>query len=115
MFKSITINMTSPICQCLDLRYEWSIIKNTDDTNTKYGLKISCITCKTIFIVPPGSFRAGFNIEGVPKVTAKADEVTKEKPKSKPERIRAKVKVETEGNLIILPDLRKKDESTIKD
>ena len=53
MFKKIDIQLSGPICACLEQNLEWTPIvmaKDKEDRN-KYGLQITCKTCRSQLIV----------------------------------------------------------------
>lgn len=55
MIKSLTINLTGPICLCDEQSLAWSWPREE--------FRISCETCKAAVTLPRDRVRAGFNLD----------------------------------------------------
>ena len=79
-FSRITINMTGPVCGCLNEKnmqpYSWGILQTKEGPS----LYIACLKCKIQLTVPTAKFVATFNIEGTnTKVNKEKAELTLKK------------------------------------
>lgn len=59
MFKSVSINLTGPICGCDVQKLGWYCFND----GPGHGLTIQCETCKTSLRVPQSGFIAHFKLD----------------------------------------------------
>lgn len=60
MFKRIDINLTGPICNCVEQNLSWNPYV---DLENKFGLKIWCKTCNTVLTIPNSKFTASMKLD----------------------------------------------------
>lgn len=59
MFKKISIQLSQPICFCLEQDLSWRVT----DTQLGHGLEVACKSCGVSIVVPPAQFKASFALE----------------------------------------------------
>lgn len=63
MFKRIIIELSGPICNCLERDLAWSIRDDIVGREIHRGLDISCKTCGTKLSVSNDKFVAGWKLD----------------------------------------------------
>lgn len=66
MFKRIAIELTGPLCACLEMRLSWGITRPASkpgEPTAKAGLFLRCNGCGTTLTVPHKHFVATFRLD----------------------------------------------------